>query len=295
MKRRRRVWRRMDGAARTLILRALSPSLVSAVDSLGTAHDCWDALETQFSRTSLNSAISWFRSLVTPLSSISNLETHILAFQEAIGHIKSAKFNIPEQIAAGLFLSTLVDRDGEPTQWNAYTAKVSLTTTTTLNETIADVRNERRRILGNKSSSNSSDTAMSTVISLDTALTALESDARTRGASWCRFCRREGHWASECCSKGKSSERNRGKKTKKGKEKAHVAKDDDDDSSSADEHSHFVRSEHVLYTSVDQYIPRAQSDEFAFSTSKSRSIVIDSGTSSHVHSVRSDFVEVPSM
>lgn len=137
------LWKRKDGAARTMILRALSPSIATTVDGLTTAHEYWEALETQFSRTSLTSAVTWFRSLISPLQSVHELESYIQAFQDATRHIKSAGFKIPDQISSGLFLSTLIDVDGEPTQWQAFTAKFSLTATTTLNETIADVRNER--------------------------------------------------------------------------------------------------------------------------------------------------------
>ena len=295
------LWTRRDSAARTMILRALSPSIVTTVDGLGTSHEFWTTLRTQYSRTSLNSAVSWIQSLVTPLGSVHELEAHIQAFQQAIGHIRSSGLNIPEQFVAGIFLSTLRDRDGEPTQWQAYTAKVTLSDTTTLNETIADVRNERRRIFGNKLSATTS--TIENAMAIETAYATIESEHRNRGVKWCRFCNRDGHWGSECRSKGQQP-RKRVKK-KRGKDKANVAQDDDD-SGSADENSHFVRSEHALYTAFSPYdqrvlslshsTPDVHTTDSAFVTqsrlSKSGTIVIDSGTSSHVHSVKSDFVAI---
>ncbi|KAL1941168.1 hypothetical protein VTO73DRAFT_7380 [Trametes versicolor] len=154
------LWKRKDGAARTLIMRNLAADLQSTVNTLDTAMQFWTTLKTQFSRTSLTSAVTWFRSLVTPLSSVHNLEPHIQAYLEAIAHLKSSGFSVPDQMAAGIFLSTLVDIDGEPTQWLAFTAKFSLTDSTTLNSTLADVRNERRRVVGMKPPGSSTDTAM---------------------------------------------------------------------------------------------------------------------------------------
>ncbi|PIL28795.1 hypothetical protein GSI_08839 [Ganoderma sinense ZZ0214-1] len=235
----------------------------------------------------------------------------------AVTHIKAASFDIPDQIAAGLFLSTLVDHEGEPSQWQAYTAKVTLTATTTLNEILADARNERHRVLGNKPPGMAStDSALN---AMDIALATLEQEARGKGKKWCCHCRRKGHWFSECRSKDDApgkKQRTRGRKKGEKREKSHVAQDDDDDTSgSADENSHFVRSETVLYTSLSQYTAREASSprtmpvtDFAFvmrspptsdfeSTSGSRThkpktIVIDSGTSSHVHSRKSDFISV---
>ncbi|PIL28793.1 hypothetical protein GSI_08837 [Ganoderma sinense ZZ0214-1] len=78
------LWQHKDGAARSMINRAMDRSIAQMVDGLKTAHEYWTTLETQFSRTSLNSAVSWFRSLVTPLSSIHQLEVHIKSFQVAV-------------------------------------------------------------------------------------------------------------------------------------------------------------------------------------------------------------------
>lgn len=123
------LWKRKDGAARTLIMQNLATNLQLTVNTLDSARQFWTTLRTQFSRTSITSAVTWFRSLVTPLSSLANLEPHIQAFQEAIAHIKSSGFNIPETISSGLFLSTLVNVDGEQTQWLTFTAKFTRTRT----------------------------------------------------------------------------------------------------------------------------------------------------------------------
>ncbi|OJT02422.1 Copia protein [Trametes pubescens] len=262
------LWKRKDGAARTLIMRNLAVDLQSTVNTLDTAMQFWATLKTQFSRTSLTSAVTWFRSLVTPLSSIHNLEPHIQAYLEAIAHLKSSSFTVPEHMAAGIFLSTLIDLD--------------------------DVRNERRRIIGLKPPGSSTDTAMA----LEMAYTTLENDHRSRGSKWCRFCKREGHWSSECRSKdgggGSKKKRSRGKK--KDKDKSNVAQDSGADSGSGDEQSHFVRSERVLYTSFNQYDLRDSDSAFLAQprSSTAGQVIIDSGTSSHVHSVKSDFVTIRS-
>ncbi|KAL7282593.1 hypothetical protein ACG7TL_004064 [Trametes sanguinea] len=306
------LWVRRDGAARAMIIRSLSAGVITQVRALKTAKAYWDTIQQQYSRTSLTSAAIWFRNLVTPLPSIHKLDEHVESYLDAVAHLKSGNFDIPESLAAGIFTSTLVDREGEPSQWNAFTAKLTITSTTTLNEVIAEARNERRRILGVKHTSAAQpDSALAAV---ETALATLENDARARGVKFCRFCRREGHWTSECRSKGGDSNQKkaRGRKKKKGKEKSHIAQDkdrDSDSSDSADENSHLVRSEHVLYTSFSAYSPELHEsttptlsqtetvhDDFAFvappRTRKSRTVIIDSGTSSHVHSHRSDFISI---
>ncbi|KAI0816002.1 hypothetical protein BC628DRAFT_1424366 [Trametes gibbosa] len=263
----------------------------SAVNTLDSARQFWSTLKMQFSRTSITSAVTWFRSLVTPLSSIANLEPHIQAFQEAVAHIKSSGFDIPETISSGLFLSTLVDIEGEQTQWLTFTAKFTLTETTTLNSTLADVRNERRRVVGIRPPGSQTDSAMA----VDRAYATLENDHRSRGSKWCRYCKREGHWGSECRSKGNtgSSKKRRGKGKNKDKDKSNVTKESSPSSESGEEQSHFVRNERVLYTSFGQY--DSHETDLAFvSRSSIGQVIIDSGTSSHVHSNKSDFVRVRS-
>ncbi|KAI0372762.1 hypothetical protein BV20DRAFT_1050631 [Pilatotrama ljubarskyi] len=253
------LWQRMDVAARSLIQRSLSKSVASAIDKPPTAYDLWIILWQQFSHTSLVSAVSWFCQLVTPLPSIYKADEHIKAFQDALAHLRGAGLQLPEQIVVGIFLSTLVDQAGEPLQWSMYTAKVTLTQQTTLNETVADVRNKRHRILGPRASSTSGDTALLSALNVDTALAALEHDTRRQGTKWCCHCRINGHWASECQkAAGQQQQKKRGVRSKKKKEKANVAKDDDDDDvGSKDKYSHFVRNEHILYTSISNYSARA--------------------------------------
>ena len=293
------IWKRKDSSARTLIRRTLSKTVAGAVAGQTTSFGFWTTLRQQYARTSATSTTGWFRLISSTLSSVHKLDDHIRSFQEAHAHLSASGIHLPEQIAAGLFLSSLVDQDGEPTQWSAFTAKFALTTTTTLNEVIAEVRVERTRVLGPKASSSSSDTAL---LSMETAYAALEQDHRARGLKWCRHCAKGGHWSSECRrSTGQQPKKNRGARPKK-KERANVAKDDDDDEDdggSADEHSHFVQSEYILYTSLDNYdasapsLPTCQQERaFPINVRAPGAIVIDSGTSSHVHSVRGDFAHI---
>ncbi|KAL1939017.1 hypothetical protein VTO73DRAFT_10277 [Trametes versicolor] len=292
-------WKRQNAAASSMIIRALDPAIISSIDMSKTAAEQWSALEKQYSRTTISSAVNWFRSLVTPLPSIHSVDTHVRAFQDAVTHLKAAGFPLSEPISAGIFLSTLADAPGEPSQWSAYTAKFTLDKETTLNSVLADVFNERRRVLGN-SPSVPQDTAMS----VETALAALERDAYQRGRKWCRHCRLDGHSYDECRTRLRSGAPNTKKgRFRKGKDKAHVAKDSSSASEeSGDENSHFVRSERILYTSVGNYLPRVpcstspSATDSAFTTRShrqtTRTIVIDSGTSSHVHSMRPDFTAI---
>ncbi|KAI1781816.1 hypothetical protein LXA43DRAFT_1069706 [Ganoderma leucocontextum] len=262
-------WEWRDGAAQTMILRALDPLLHTMLQDQTSSKGYWDTLKQQFSRTSLDSAVTWMRNLTNPLSLLKDMDTHIQSFLNA-------------------------DRDGEPSQWLTFTAKFMLQKTTTLNETIADVRNEHRRVQANQMDiSSTRDSSLNTV---EAAYAALERIVRGNGRRWCRFCRREGHNYDECRSKNKQKGQQ-----KKGKETSNVAQDQDEHSAgSADEHSHFyTKSASLRDSPVTDFafvtVPPTYDFESTSGsrTHKSKTVVIDSGTSSHVwHSVKSDCIDI---
>ena len=95
---------------------------------------------------------------------------------------------------------------------------------------------------------------------------------------------------------------------RKGKEKAHNTKDSGDGGSNHDKSSNHVTVERCLMTNFSNYSDYIQSDkllttsikyhshlaeDLAYSacrTSSSQSVIIDSGTSTHIHSACNDFI-----
>ena len=124
----------------------------------------------------------------------------------------------------------------------------------------------------------------------------------------------EGHDTSECCGVGISKKKQRLPKkkwmgNKKGKEKAHNTIDGGGgDSDSDNEDSHHVKFEQCLTTSMVNFSdyslcdgnsltspnnPKARAYS-ARTAASSPTIIIDSGTTSHIHSNRRDFTSLNS-
>ena len=138
--------------------------------------------------------------------------------------------------------------------------------------------------------------------------------ARNCGKPYRRNHKHEGHSTEECRGVGVPKEqqrlmkkKSRGKK--KGKEKAHNTTDGGGgDSSSQDEGSHLVKFEKCLTTDINNFSnyslfdgntlsspsnPEVQAYSTCSATN-SPTIIIDSGTTSHIHSNRADFKSLKS-
>src|ERR1700690_3503539 len=165
---------------------------------------------------------------------------------------------------------------------------------TTLSTIINGILEEKRRLTENDTTS-------------ELAHAALEKAARKRGRPFCNNCRREGHISANCYDKGGAKEGQAPwqKKKKKSKEKAHTTYGGGEDSGE-DVNSSFIKFEqstvteitHILYSEEHLSSPNPRSTEtpgvkhlaYIASTAKLHPIIIDSGTSSHIHSNPAHFV-----
>ena len=146
------------------------------------------------------------------------------------------------------------------------------------------------------------------------ALATLEQAACNHGKAYCHNHKHEGHSTKECRSIGVLKEQQRSTKKKsrgkkKGKEKAHNTTDGGGgDSGSEDGGSHLVKFKKCLTINTTNFshyslfdgnsLSSLNNPEVrAFSTrsaTNSPTIIIDSGTTSHIHSNRADFKSLKS-
>lgn len=306
------IWKKKDNMAKAMITQCVKSDLVIKVAHAKSAKDSWDTFSSEFSQTGSGSIMLWFRRLTRQLPSGGDVSAHVTGFQEAIRYLANAEFQIPSYIAAAILLSTLPSDPQDPQSWNQHVAGVKIDKkATTLSSVVNGILEEKRRLTEDDKSD-----AQKT----ENALTALEHAANKRGKLFCRNCKREGHTTEDCRSRGgakykekqgKSKQRSKRKEKGKGKEKekAHNTNDDGgggSDDSSGDESTHHVRFEKCFMTSAvdfSDYIScesssptpsistSSKAGDLAYSarTKSSPPIVIDSGTSSHIHSVRNDF------
>jgi hypothetical protein len=210
----------------------------------------------------------------------------------------NTEFEIPCYIAAAILLSTLPSDPGDPHSWNQHVAGIKINKKSTTH-----ILKEKQRLTKDDKTDGQKQ---------ESALTTLEQATHKCGKPFCSNHMHEGHSTSECCGIGMDknkrdkqksfNKKSRGKK--KGKEKAHNTTDGGGgDSDSDNEDSHHVKFEKCLKTSMVNFSSYSLTDGKSFmppnnpkaraysacTTTNSPAIIIDSGTTSHIHSHRANF------
>src|SRR5882762_7004511 len=304
-----RIWKKKDNLAKAMITQCVKADLIIKVAHAKHAKESWDMFASEYSQTGSGSIMLWFRRLTKQLSSGGDISAHVTGFQEAIRYLANAEFEIPGYIAAAILLSTLPSDPGDPHSWNQHVTGIKINKkSTTLSSVINGILEEKRRLTEDDKTDAQKQ---------ESALTTLEQAAHKRGKPFCCNHMREGHSTSECCSisvdKNKqdkqkpSNKKSRGKK--KGKEKAHNTTDGGGgDSDSDNEDSHHVKFEKCLMTSVGDFSDYSLSDGKSFTSPNNPeakaysactaanlpAIIIDSGTTSHIHSNHANFKSLKS-
>src|SRR5882724_4329012 len=301
-----RIWKKKDNLAKAMITQCMKSDLVIKVAHAKGAKESWDVFASEFSQTGSGSIMLWFRHLTKQVPTGSDISAHVTSFQEAICYLANAEFKIPGYIAAAILLSTLPSDPQDPASWNNHVAGVKIDKSiTTLSSVINGILEEKRRLTeDDKTDAQKQEQALAT----------LEQAARNRGKPYCRNHKREGHTTEDCRGVGVSKEQQRSTKKKsrgkkKGKEKAHNTTDGGGgDSGSEDEGSHLVKFEKCLTTNINNFSNYSLFDGNSLSSpnnpkvraystrsaTNSPTIIIDSGTTSHIHSNRADFKSLKS-
>src|ERR1700683_2614754 len=301
-----RIWIKKDNLAKAMITQCIKADLVIKVAHAKHAKESWDIFLSEFSQTGSGLIMLWFRRLTKQLPSGGNVSTHVMGFQEAIHYLANTKFNIPGHIAAAILLSTLPSDPRDPHSWNQHVTGVKINKdTTTLSSVVNGILEEKRRLTeDDKTDAQKQESALSTH----------QQNACKHSVLFCHNHQMEGHDTSECRGVGISKKKQRPPKkkwtgNKKGKEKAHNTIDGGGgDSDSDNEDLHHVKFEQCLTTSTVNFSdyslcdgnsltspnnPKARAYS-ACTAASSPTIIIDSGTTSHIHSTRRDFTSLNS-
>lgn len=287
------LWKKKDKAAKSLLTQCIKSNLVVKVAHATSSHHAWSILETEYSQTGPGSIMLWFKRLTMKyVPADGSITNHITGYQAALRALANAEFLIPEYIAAAILISTLPSDPNNPESWSSYISTVKLDkSSTTLASAINGINDAKRRTTPEKTEEQK----------LETALATLEQVARSHGRLFCQNCKREGHDTKSCWARGgaKEGQGPRSKKKsgrKKGKEKAHNIDEE------GDEDSHVVFEKCLMSTfstysqregSLSTSLQHSLNDEdlaYSADTDHCSSTIIDSGTSSHIHSIRSDFI-----
>ena len=300
------IWQKKDHLAKALITQCIKSELIIKVAHSKTSNKAWDLLAAEFGQTGSGSLMLWFHHLTKQFPLSGNIPTHIISFQEAVCYLANAEFEIPNYITAAILLSTLPSDPNKPSNWNNFISGIKIDKVMmTLSSVISAILEEKHWVTEDKHTD---------LHKKETALTMLESDAHAHGRLFCQNCWQKDHETHNCYSPGGAKEgqglKHKKKKTRgrKGKEKAHNTKDSGDGGSNHDKSLNHVIVEHCLMMNFSDFSNYIQSDklsttsikyhshlteDLAYSacrTSSSWSIIIDSSTSTHIHSAHNDFI-----
>ena len=270
---------------------------------------CWDLqqiLTAEFGQAGSGSLMLWFHHLTKQLPPSGNVPTHVTSIQEAVHHLVNAEFKIPNYVTATILLLTLPSDLNEPGNWNNFVFGIKIDKVmTTLSSVTSAILKEKHQLTEDEHTDSHKK---------ETALTTLESDAWACRKLFCQNCQQEGHETHSCYSPGEAKEgqgpKHNKKKTRgrKGKEKAYNTKDGEDGGSDHDKslnhvtvkcclrtnfsnYSEYIQSDKLLTTSIKYHSHLAEDSAYsAHGTLSSWSIIIDSGTSTHIHSAHNDFI-----
>src|ERR1700720_671788 len=297
------IWIKKDNLVKAMITQCIKADLVIKVAHAKHAQESWNIFLSEYSQTSSGSIMLWFRRLTKQLPSSGDVSTHVTGFQEAIRYLANAEFNIPGYIAAAILLSTLPSNPGDPHFWNQHVAGVKIDKSTTTLSSVINGILEEKRCLTEDDKTNAQ--------KQEQALATLKQAARNCGKPYCCNHKHEGHTTEECCSIGVAKDQDKQRSTKrqsrgkkKGKEKAHNTTDGGEgDLGSKDEGSHLVKFKKCLTTNITNFSNYSLFDGNSLSSpnnpevqaystrpaTNSPTIIIDSGTTSHIHSNHADF------
>ncbi|KAI3615434.1 gag-pol polyprotein [Moniliophthora roreri] len=245
------------------------------VGSLSSSHEIWLALKQVGEQKGSGMLMYWMQHLITPLSSGSDIEEHLKSFQECLSMLKKLDFDVPSYLEAALLLATLSANPKDSQSWYSFIHAQSVNKETKLSDIVSSIVDLLLNLLWQPWRGMLERRA-------DTSAQIVEKSHCTKPGG------------------GRAGKKNKKKgKGGKSKEKAYAAED-----SGGEEVSNVVLADLDLalndasfhydastVNSPSTHSHSTASDEayLASMSSGSKFFIIDSGSSTHLHSSRSDF------
>lgn len=278
-------WDSLDLDARLLITNRVADEFIVKIEHLPTAATVWTTLANSCRVQGSLGTIYWIRRMVgMRYDETTDLQVHISAMLGCVRELSFISFKMPDDVTAALLLNSMPD-SYEPV-------------TASLPGSNLKIDKVRARLLEEYHRRKERSATAET----DNALLG-----RPGAKLYCTHCKRDNHVADDCWSRGGKKEgqgpHQKKKQKKKKGAKAHVAKDDDSEKSTT-EHSMFIAEQAYSAREVSAYaagcpnstdlIISADDEAALISRLANTPIIIDSGTTSHIHPTLSDFSDLDS-
>lgn len=306
------IWYTMDLYITTLMLQCIQPSMFASINQMSAA-DSWNRLYMAYGPKGSGSIMTQFRRLTHPLPvshNLKTLESHLEGFEAALVNLRQAGYDIDEGFASAILVTTLPYDPNDNQSWYNWIQKFTLVQGHTMvASTASDILNTYRA--GHPEEANPGSVPTS---SIKAANLQMEAAYASQGKYFCTNCQSTKHDKRFCTAPGGgrysqggksgNSGGKGGKGKRKGRDKAHPISESGgvgDSEQTPSSTSNFVSLaganaiDFSAYPASDQPTssnPLQSVSEQVYpagTTADRPPIIIDSGTMSHIHSVRSDF------
>ncbi|KAJ3744454.1 hypothetical protein DFH05DRAFT_1525505 [Lentinula detonsa] len=281
------VWNTMNSFLNIMLCRCIHPSMIPSISKMTSACEAYNFIARTHG----------------PQGSAS-LKEHLNNFESALMSIRLAGHTVDEGFASAILVTTLPDEEGSPGSWHQWISNFKITSRTTIASTSAKIMGAYRSAHpeegGDRGSSSSPN------VNVESAAVLMERAFAAQGKFYCTNCHTKGHSRDYCRQPGGGKHipggvGNGKKKGKKGKEKAHLVDSGGGGDTEQPSSTNFVSLSDTnaidfsaypasnLPASLNPLQPISESVYPAGTTADRPPIIIDSGTTSHIHCVHSDF------
>ncbi|THU78847.1 hypothetical protein K435DRAFT_845640 [Dendrothele bispora CBS 962.96] len=298
-------WDLKDASLRSWLMKCLKPSLIPQISKLSSCRDIYAHLQATYLTTGSGTLMYWARALLKPMKADDDMHKHCEDFLNTLQLLESTSWVIPQNVASILLLITLYADPANNKSWYMFVEKQNITTETKVTNVVDAIKEALLAHCSSNSSSGSGQVNNAArahclgegCLMIDQRESIFALFVTPTGYSHDRnYCRQPGGGKYDPNRKKKG----KGKK-RKSKEKAHATPDGNEESThvvlekmlSVSETSSLAYS-HFSSSSTDS--SEVPDEAFRMTTSLSRlpPVYINSGATSHIHSIHSDFTSCSS-
>ncbi|KAJ3834358.1 hypothetical protein F5878DRAFT_645201, partial [Lentinula raphanica] len=301
------VWNTMNSFLNVMLCRCIHPSMIPSIAKMTSSCEAYNFISRTHGPQGSGLLMAFFVRLRRGLPlkhNLASLKEHLNNFESALMSIRLAGQTVDEGFASAILVTTLPNEEGSPGSWHQWISNFNITSNTSVASTSAKIIGAYRSAHPEEDSDHGQ--SSSSTVDVESAAVLMEHAFAAQGKFYCTNCHTKGHSRDYCRQPGGGKHTPGGggngkKKGKKGKEKAHLVDSrgggDTEQSSSTNfvslsganviDFSIYPASD--LPASSNPLQPISESVYPAGTTADRPPIIIDSGTTSHIHSVRSDF------